>query len=433
MIAQKKLQKAQQTNRSFICLGLDLDPKKMPSDYSGNLKGMFEFAQRVIEATADQVCAYKPNLAFYESHGPDGLALLELIVQRIPNHIPVIIDGKRNDIGNTASQYASALFDRYRADWVTINPYMGYDSMRPFLERKDRGAFVLCLTSNAGSKDFQQLQVEGQPLYMVVADRVNYWNKDNNCGLVVGATHPEQLKEIRNRAGDMPLLIPGVGAQGGSLEKAITDSTDNFHKVAVVNVSRSVLYASNGEDFDQRARQELIKLNGIVTQLRYGDKSDKEEAGQPGAQPDRPDRHQTSAPPAPRPDGKEQPRQASQQQHDGQQDRHRQHSHQGPPPDQKPQQSDPQQQESHPPHDQSQPPNHRDQSGEAPRPEPMPSEAQPSSADESQATPKSEGSQSTIEPPPAPSQPSQPQSEVPNQPEAAEAPPSERPPDQHQG
>lgn len=268
MTAVEKLVAAQEKNHSHICLGLDLDARKMPSDYGGTLKGMFEFANQIIEATVDQVCAYKPNIAFYESLGPEGLTLLQLIVARIPEHIPIIIDAKRGDIGNTATQYANTLFDQYRADWVTINPYMGYDSMRPFLERKDRGAFVLCLTSNAGSKDFQQLKVEGRPLYMVVAERVNAWNKDHNCGLVVGATHPEQLSEIRAISGHMPLLIPGVGAQGGSLEKAIEAGTDNFSKPAFVNVSRSVLYASNGTDFAQRARQELLKLNGIVTGLR---------------------------------------------------------------------------------------------------------------------------------------------------------------------
>ncbi len=289
MIAVKKLQDAQQANRSFICLGLDLDPKRMPSDHTGSLKAMFEFAHRIIDATADQVCAYKPNLAFYESHGPDGLALMQLIVERIPDHIPVILDGKRNDIGNTAAQYASALFDRYGADWVTINPYLGYDSMRPFLERKDKGTFVLCLTSNAGAKDFQLLNVEGRPLYQIVADRVSYWN--NNCGLVVGATHPEQLKEVRDVAGNMPILIPGVGAQGGSLEKAIVAGTDNFSKIAVVNVSRSVLYASNGDDFAQRARQELIKLNGIVTRLRYAEQSSEPQGEKLQHRPDSPPPH----------------------------------------------------------------------------------------------------------------------------------------------
>lgn len=281
MSAVKDLQKIQQTNRSILCLGLDLDPKRMPSDHSGTLKGMFDFAHRIIEATSDKVCAYKPNMAFYEHLGPDGLSLLKLVVERIPEGIPVILDGKRGDIGNTSSHYAHAMFNCYRADWVTLNPYMGYDSMRPFLERKDKGVFVLCLTSNTGSKDFQQLMVDGRPLYKLVAEKVAYWNKDNNSGLVVGATHPEQLQEIRELAGDMPLLIPGVGAQGGSLEKAALAGTADFRKPAVINVSRSVLYASNGSDFAQRARQELEKLNGIINGLRPSEETSKAELQPP--------------------------------------------------------------------------------------------------------------------------------------------------------
>lgn len=279
MSAVKNLQNIQQANKSMICLGLDLDPKKMPSEYSGTVKGMFEFAHRIIDATADIVCAYKPNMAFFEAHGPEGFSLLRLIVQRIPENVPIILDGKRGDIGNTSQFYADSMFNIFRADWVTINPYMGYDSMRPFLENKDKGAFILCLTSNPGSKDFQHLNVDGVPLYRVVAERVNYWNKDHNCGLVVGATHPDQLREIRGVAGDMPLLVPGVGAQGGSLEDSALLATDNFRKPAVINVSRSVLYASAEKDFAQRARGEVMKLNAEVERLRSG------RAATPSAEP----------------------------------------------------------------------------------------------------------------------------------------------------
>jgi orotidine-5'-phosphate decarboxylase len=180
------------------------------------------------------------------------------------------MDAKRGDIGNTAQYYAEALFDKLRGDWVTLNPYMGYDSLKPFLDYKEKGAFILCLTSNNGARDFQLLEVNGKPLYKVVAEKVSSWNKDENCGLVVGATHPDQLREIREITGDMPLLIPGVGAQGGSLEEAATLGTDNFKKTAIINVSRSVLYASVEKDFAQRARQELERLNATVTTLRNG-------------------------------------------------------------------------------------------------------------------------------------------------------------------
>lgn len=287
MSALKKLTDIQQKNRSMICVGLDLDTKRVPSEFAGSIKGLFDFARRIIEATKDLVCAYKPNLAFYESLGHEGISLLRLITERIPQDVPIILDGKRGDISNTASHYAQSLFERLNGDWVTLNPYMGYDSMRPFFEYKDKGVFVLCLTSNAGARDFQLLMVDGKPLYEVVAEKVAYWNKNRNCGLVVGATHPDQLMDIRRVAGDMPLLIPGVGAQGGALERAVADGTDNFTKPAVINVSRSVLYASSERDFAEKARLELLRLNGIVESCK--------KAGE--AKSDEPDRTNSQTPP----------------------------------------------------------------------------------------------------------------------------------------
>jgi orotidine-5'-phosphate decarboxylase len=285
MSAHRKLQTIQQENKSLICLGLDLDVKRVPQEYNGSIKGLFDFANSVIEATTDLVCAYKPNLAFYESLGAEGFSLLKLIIKRIPENIPVILDGKRGDISNTASHYAQSMFEQLGCDWVTLNPYMGYDSMRPFLEYRDKGVFVLCLTSNTGSKDFQLLPVEGKPLYQVVAEKVSYWNKEDNCGLVVGATHPEQLDEIREIAKEMPLLIPGVGAQGGALEKAALSGTDNFKKTAVINVSRSVLYASSGSDYALKARQELEKLNSVVSSLRESSQQQQKAENDPAPPP----------------------------------------------------------------------------------------------------------------------------------------------------
>ncbi|UCG61768.1 MAG: orotidine-5'-phosphate decarboxylase [Candidatus Zixiibacteriota bacterium] len=271
MSAVEKLQQIQSKNKSIICLGLDLDPKRMPQDYTKSIKAMYDFVMTIIEATSDMVCAYKPNLAFYENKGAEGMSLLTSIVEHMPEEVVIILDGKRGDIGNTASFYAEAMYRQWKADWVTLSPYMGYDSMRPFLEYEDKGIFVLCLTSNTGSKDFQHLIVDGKPLYRVVAEKVSYWNKDNNCGLVVGATQPDHLKELRDIAGNMPLLIPGVGAQGGSLEKAAVFGTDNFQKIAVINVCRSVLYASAESDYAQKARDELQKLNDTVNALRTGE------------------------------------------------------------------------------------------------------------------------------------------------------------------
>jgi len=268
MSALKKLETAVENHESLLCVGLDIDAKKMPSGMGDTTTGMARFALRIIEATSDIVAAYKPNLAFFEALGPEGLSLLKLICSRIPEDTLVVLDGKRGDIGNSAGFYAHALFELYRADWVTVNPYMGYDSLRPFLEYKDKGAFILCLTSNSGARDFQRLEFDGKPLYVHVARKVVSWNKDHNCGLVVGATYPEQLAEIRQEAEDMPILIPGVGAQGGDLEKAVRGGTDNFARPAIINVSRSVLYASNGEDFDKAARASVEKLNDQINRLR---------------------------------------------------------------------------------------------------------------------------------------------------------------------
>jgi orotidine-5'-phosphate decarboxylase len=268
MTALKKLTTSIEQRKSYLCVGLDLDQRKIPNGYRDSIKNMCKFALRIVDATKDIVAAYKPNLAFYEALGPDGLFLLRQIISRIPEDIPVIIDGKRGDIGNTAQFYAKACYDIYRADWVTLNPYMGYDSIRPFLEVKDKGVFILCLTSNPGARDFQRMEINNKPIYLHVANKVEYWNKDNNCGLVVGATHPEQLESVRRAAASMPILIPGVGAQGGDLEAAIVNGTDSFRKPALINVSRSVLYASEGEDFDQAARQAVEKINNQITGLQ---------------------------------------------------------------------------------------------------------------------------------------------------------------------
>jgi len=261
MSVLKKLQTAISIKNSYICVGLDIDPRRLPQGCGDSIKGMCRFALDIIEATSDIVAAYKPNMGFFEAMGPEGLSLLKLICSRIPEGVVTVLDGKRGDIGNTAEFYARSMFDIYGADWATVNPYMGYDSLRPFLESKDKGAFVLCLTSNPGARDFQNQEIQNTPLYMHVARKVASWNKEFNAGLVVGATYPEQLKSIREAAGDMPILIPGVGAQGGDLEKAVRNGTDNFKKAALINVSRSVLYASNGEDFAKAARKMVEDLN----------------------------------------------------------------------------------------------------------------------------------------------------------------------------
>ncbi|MCK5127859.1 MAG: orotidine-5'-phosphate decarboxylase [candidate division Zixibacteria bacterium] len=268
MSALKKLTDNISKKKSMLCVGLDIDPKKLPQGCEDSIKGLCRFVLDIVEATSDIVAAYKPNMAFYEALGPEGLSLLKLITSRIPDDTTLILDGKRGDIGNTGDFYAKTCYEIYNADWVTVNPYMGYDSIKPFLKYKDNGVFVLCLTSNAGARDFQRLEIDGDPLYKHVAEKTNSWNKDNNCGLVVGATYPEQLAEIRGVADGMPLLIPGVGAQGGDLEKSVMGGTASFSRPAIINVSRSVLYASDKEDYAAASRRIVENLNREINEFR---------------------------------------------------------------------------------------------------------------------------------------------------------------------
>lgn len=268
MNATQKIKEIQEKTGSILCIGMDLDRKRMPQSHNSTIKGMYDFAMKIIDATSDIVAAYKPNLAFYEELGAEGFSLLEKIIKKIPGENVIIADGKLGDIGNTAQHYAAAVFERLGADWVTLNPYMGYDAIRPFLDYQGKGAFILCLTSNTGSRDFQLMHVVNKPIYMHVAEKVSYWNKENNLGLVVGATHPNQLADIRSVAGEMPILVPGVGAQGGDLEKAVKGGTNNFKQPALINVSRSVLYASQEDNFAEAARAEVEKLNDLINNFK---------------------------------------------------------------------------------------------------------------------------------------------------------------------
>jgi orotidine-5'-phosphate decarboxylase len=259
----EKLAEAIQKNRSLLCVGLDPDPSRMPER-----TGVFEFNRSIIEATADLVCAYKPNIAFYEALGNKGLDALKLTREYIPEDIPVIIDAKRGDIGNTARAYAQSLFDYYSFDAATVSPYLGYDSIEPFMQYHDRGVFVLCRTSNAGAVDFQALpcQMDGSRklLFEVVAEKVSQWNTSGNLGLVVGATYPEELNLIRQRYPDMLLLVPGVGAQGGELSQVARNGVDAGRRRTIINSSRQIIYASKGQDFAQAARQAAQELRDRI-------------------------------------------------------------------------------------------------------------------------------------------------------------------------
>jgi orotidine-5'-phosphate decarboxylase len=235
---------------SSLCIGLDPDPRRIPKYLGSGPEAIFNFCAEIVAATADSAAAFKPNVAFFESIGVEGMHVLDQIVRLVPDGIPVILDAKRGDIDSTAAHYARALFDGLRAGAVTVNPYMGHDSLVPFLERKDRGVYILCLTSNPGAREFQL----HDDLYLRVARKVVDWNKDGNCGLVVGATKPQYLSSILSVAPDVPLLIPGLGTQGGDLETIMHTAPGlPLHRL-LFNVSRSIIFASNDNTFVHQAR-----------------------------------------------------------------------------------------------------------------------------------------------------------------------------------
>ncbi|MBN1398956.1 MAG: orotidine-5'-phosphate decarboxylase [Bacteroidetes bacterium] len=260
MTFTQKLKEIQTRQGSLLCIGLDVDPEKIPVHLKSLENPVLEFNRQIIEATKDLVCAYKPNLAFYEAMGTEGFQTLKETLKMIPSSVITIGDGKRGDIGNTAKQYARSLFHDFGFDSVTVNPYMGFDSVEPFIENPQNGVFLLALTSNSGSKDFQRLKVNGKPLYEKVVRSAKKWNKYDNLGLVVGATHPRELKLIRKIVPDMPLLIPGIGKQGGDLKSVVRYGCDKNGQLAVINISRSVIYASQEKDFADAARKEAEKI-----------------------------------------------------------------------------------------------------------------------------------------------------------------------------
>ncbi|MCJ7669655.1 MAG: orotidine-5'-phosphate decarboxylase [Dehalococcoidia bacterium] len=257
-----KLLSISRKNKSWLCIGLDPDPELMPG------VDVLQFNKAIIEATCDLVCAYKPNLAFYEALGTEGLAILEKTVKYIPGDIPVIGDAKRGDIGNTARAYARALFSVLGFDATTVNPYLGYDSIEPFIDYRDKGVFILCRTSNKGAADFQNLCTNGLPLYEVVAQKAKEWNIYGNIGLVVGATYPEELKKVRSICPEMPLLIPGVGAQEGDLASAVGYGVDARGEKAIINVSRQILYSSKEKDFAHAARNVAEKIRKQINDYK---------------------------------------------------------------------------------------------------------------------------------------------------------------------
>ena len=260
---REKLAEASQRNQSLLCVGLDPDPAQ--------LKGtpVAAFVQAIIEATQDLVCAYKPNLAFFEALGSGGMQTLLEALRAVPAHIPVIADAKRGDIASTSRFYARALFEVYDFDAATVSPYLGHDSVEPFLEYGDRGVFLLCRTSNPGAADLQGLRLEdGRPLFQAVAELANRWNTRGNVGLVVGATWPQELERIRAICPDLPFLLPGVGGQGADINQALRAGLDAEGGGVIVSSSRQVLYASSGDDFAGAARKVALGLRDEINRHR---------------------------------------------------------------------------------------------------------------------------------------------------------------------
>ena len=252
---------------SFLCVGLDTDINLLPSSIAKSADGIFEFNKHIIDKTHDLVVAYKPNLAFYEALGPMGMDAFQKTVAYIPDEIMVIADAKRGDIGNTASLYARAFFEYYDVDALTVAPYMGADSILPFLDYNDRWVILLGLTSNAGSQDFQHQVLEnGHKLYLEVIRKATEYGSPDQLMLVIGATQPEYFEAIRNIAPDHFWLVPGVGAQGGSLDKVAASGMNNMIGL-IVNSSRGIIYASDGPDFAEAARSKALVLQQHMSKL----------------------------------------------------------------------------------------------------------------------------------------------------------------------
>jgi orotidine-5'-phosphate decarboxylase len=266
----QQLQSAWTSQGSMLCVGFDPDPKRLPHPFQGKPEGIYEFCREIADATADLVCAFKPQFAYFAPQRAETQLekLIEHLKSKYP-HIPVILDSKRGDIGSTADHYALEAFDRYSADAVTVNPYMGFDTIEPYLKHAGKGVIVLCRTSNPGGSDLQFLKIapNGTPLYLHVASlAAQQWNESEQISLVVSATFPEEIAKVRAIVGEMPLLIPGIGAQGGDI-----DATVNAGKVQgkpgtgmIINSSRTILYASSGNDFAEAARAVAVSTRDAL-------------------------------------------------------------------------------------------------------------------------------------------------------------------------
>jgi len=266
----QNLTHAWRRNDSLLCIGLDPDPARFPTPFKGNAANIFEFCRAIVDASVNYACAFKPQIAYFAAHRAE--AQLEQLIAYIHTEypgLPVILDAKRGDIGSTAQQYAREAFERYQADAVTVNPYMGFDSIEPYLTYPEKGVIVLCRTSNPGGSDLQFLDCNGRPLYQIVAEYASRkWNANGQIGLVVGATFPDEIAAVRNIIGDMPLLIPGIGAQGGDIAATVRAGRTAQGLGMLINSSRAILYASNGNDFAAAASKAAQQTRDAINQYR---------------------------------------------------------------------------------------------------------------------------------------------------------------------
>jgi len=265
---KSKLRASEDATGSLLCLGLDPEPDLLPRTIERSPAGIATFVQTMVEAVGDAVASYKLNLAFYERWGRDASWLLDQALRSLPPDRPVILDAKRSDIGSTAQAYAHAVFEAWGADAVTVHPYLGYDSLAPFLAHKEKEVFIVCRTSNPGAAEFQHLRSDGEALYRHVARAGVRWDHHGNIAFVVGATAPAELRDVRQIAGDRLLLVPGIGAQGGDLTAAVTAALRQDGRGALIPVSRGILFASSGSDYADAARASALRLREAINALR---------------------------------------------------------------------------------------------------------------------------------------------------------------------
>ena len=268
MSFKEKQHQATSRNNSLVCVGLDTDHTKLPDAVCERRDPVLYFNQKIIDATADLVCCYKPNFAFYGALGASGFATLQRTIEHVPDHVPVLIDAKVGDIGNTAEQYAQKFFCALDADALTVTPYMGHDAVAPFTAYRDRTTFLVCLTSNPGADDFEKQQMGDHPLYEHVIAKAHEWNAANNIGLVIGGTQPESFARVRELAPRLPLLIPGIGAQGGDVATAVKNGQDENGGGILVNSSRGIIFASQGDDYAEAARAAALELRDSINAHR---------------------------------------------------------------------------------------------------------------------------------------------------------------------